>query len=148
MKKIINNKVYDTATAKKVGEWYKNWEDQMYRVTEELYRKRTGEFFLYGYGGPGSKYGVSSGNGNWSSSEEIIPLTYESAQKWAENYLDGDEYEAIFGEVVEDDTKTMVAIYIQSSKAEQYKRAAAQAGMSLTAYLESLLNKASEPSGS
>lgn len=143
MKKIINNKVYDTKTAKKLGEWYKNWEDNLYRVTEELYRKRTGEFFLYGYGGPGSKYGVSSGNGNWSSSEEIIPLSYEAAQEWAEKYLDGEGYEAIFGEVVEDDTKTMVAIYLPTSKVETYKRSAAKNGLSLTAYLEDLLDKAS-----
>lgn len=144
MKKIINNKVYDTDTAKKVGEWYKNWDDRLYRVTEELYRKRTGEFFLYGYGGPGSKYGVSSGNGDWSSGEEIIPLTYAAAQKWAEQYLDGEEYEAIFGEVQEDDSRTMVAIYLSASKVESYKRSAAKDGVSLTAYLEGLLDKASE----
>lgn len=143
MKKIINNKVYDTDTAKKMGEWCKNWEDRLYRVTEELYRKRTGEFFLYGYGGPGSKYGVSSGNGNWSSSEQIIPMTYGAAQEWAEKYLDGEEYEAIFGEVVEDDTRTMVGVYLPISKVEQYKRNASQNGLSLTAYLEGLLDKAS-----
>lgn len=143
MKKIIKNKVYDTATAKKLGEWYKNWDDNLYRVTEELYQKRTGEFFLYGYGGPGSKYGVSSGNGNWSGGEQIIPLTYQAAQEWAEEYLDGEEYEAIFGEVVEDETKTMVAVYLPTSKVEQYKRGAARNGLSLTAYLEGLLDKAS-----
>lgn len=143
MKKIIKNKVYDTATAQKVGEWGKNLDDHLYRVTEELYRKRTGEFFLYGYGGPGSKYGVSSGNGNWSSGEEIIPMAYESAQKWAEDHLDGEEYESIFGAVVEDDTKTMVAVYLPTSKVEQYKRCAAQNGLSLTAYLEGLLDRAS-----
>lgn len=141
MKKIIKNKVYDTATAKKLGEWYKNWDNSLYRVTEELYQKRTGEFFLYGCGGPGSKYGVSSGNGNWSSGEEIIPMSYEAAQEWAEKYLDGEEYEAIFGEVVEDDTKTMVAVYLPTSKVEGYKRNAAKEGLSLTAYLEGLLDK-------
>lgn len=144
MKKIIKNKVYDTETAEKVGEWDNGQRDnRLYRCEEELYRKRTGEFFLYGSGGPGSKYAVSLGDSNWSSGEKIIPLSYQAAQQWAEEHLDGDGYETIFGEVVEDDSKVMLAIYVQSSKAEQYKRAAAQAGMSLTAYLESLLGKAS-----
>lgn len=144
MKKIINNKVYDTKTAVKVGEWDNGrWDDRLYRCAEDLYRKRTGEFFLHGYGGPGSKYAVSIGDSNWSSGEQIIPLTYQAAQKWAEEHLDGDEYEAIFGEVVEDDTKTMVAVYLPTSKVEQYKRSAAQNGLSLTAYLEGLLDKAS-----
>lgn len=145
MKKIINNKVYDTSTAEKVGEWDNGrWDDRLYRCAEVLYRKRTGEFFLHGYGGPGSKYAVSTGNSNWSSGEKIIPLSYEAAQKWAEEHLDGEEYEAIFGEITEDDSKTMVAIYLSISKVEHYKRSAAKEGLSLTSYLEGLLDKASE----
>lgn len=140
MKKIINNKVYDTAKAELVGEWNTRWEDRLYRCCEELYRKRTGEFFLYGYGGPGSKYAVSTGNSDWSGGEKIIPLTYEAAQKWAEEHLTGEEYEAIFGEIVEDDNKIMVSLYLQSSKVEQCKRNAARAEISLSAYLEKLID--------
>lgn len=145
MKKIINNKVYDTATAERVGGWSNGcYTNDFQYCSEGLYRKRTGEFFLHGEGGAMSKYAKSSGNNNWGYGEKIIPLTYQAAKEWAEKHLGGEEYEAIFGEVVEDDSKVMLAIYVQSSKAEQYKRAAAQAGMSLTAYLESLLDKASE----
>ena len=47
MKKIINGKVYDTQKAECVGKWNNglagfDW------CEEELYRKRTGEFFLFG----------------------------------------------------------------------------------------------------
>lgn len=142
MKKIINNKVYDTETAVKVGEWDNGQRNNnLYWCIEELHRKRTGEFFLYGYGGPGSKYAVSLGDSSWSGGEKIIPLTYQAAQKWAETHLDGDKYEAIFGSVEEDDSRTMVAIYLPTHKAEQYKRSASKAGLSLTSYLESLLDK-------
>ena len=145
MKKIINGKVYDTDTAAKVGEWDNGkWDDKLYICEEVLYRKRTGEFFLYGYGGPGSKYAVSIGNSNWSGGEKIIPLTYEAAQKWAEEHLDGDKYETIFGEVIEDDSKTMISLYLANTKVEQYKRSAAKEGLSLTAYLQSMLEKAEE----
>ena len=145
MKKVIKGKVYDTDTAEKVGEWDNGkWDDRLYICEEALYRKRTGEFFLYGYGGPGSKYAVSAGNSSWSGGEKIIPLTYEAAQEWAEEHLDGDKYEAIFGEVVEDDTKTMISLYLTNTKVEQYKRNAAKEGLSLTAYLQSMLEKAEE----
>ena len=34
--------------------------------------------------------------------EEITPITEDAARQWAEQYLDGDAYEAACGEVVED----------------------------------------------
>ena len=52
MKKIINGKVYDTASAKLVGEWDNGRYGRDFgRCAEELYQKRTGEFFLHGSGG-------------------------------------------------------------------------------------------------
>ena len=102
MKKIINGKKYDTETAKKVGFACNNvgrgdfswWE-------EELYQKKTGEFFLYGTGGPASKYNQSCGLNEWTGGEHIYPMTIDEAKKWAEKNLDADEYEEIFGEVKE-----------------------------------------------
>lgn len=102
MKKIINGKKYDTETAKKVGYACANaprndfsfWE-------EELYKKKTGEFFLYGHGGPATGYAKPCGNNAWQSGERIYPITIEKAKEWAERHLDADEYEEIFGEVEE-----------------------------------------------
>jgi len=55
MKKIINGKRYDTETAQLIGSAsYSNRTDFRF-WSEELYRKKTGEFFLYGEGGPASK---------------------------------------------------------------------------------------------
>lgn len=141
MKKIIRGKVYDTDTAEKVGGWAKGLEDNLYWVEEELYRKRTGEFFLCGSGGPGSKYAVSTGDSNWRSGEEIIPLSYQAAQEWAEKRLSADEYEAIFGEVVEDDSKTMMTIYLPTATAERVKRAAQAAGKSISSYVDEILSE-------
>ncbi len=140
MKKIINGKVYDTDKAERVGEWDNGkWDDRLYRCCEELYRKRTGEFFLYGYGGPGSKYSVSCGNNSWSGGEKIIPLSYEAAQEWAEEHLDGEDYEAIFGEISEDESRAAITISISASVIERAKREASKAQMSLSAYIESLI---------
>lgn len=101
MKKIINGRLYDTDTAKEIG-WYENGYgggDFRY-YCECLYRKRTGEYFLYGSGGPMSKYSESFGNMS-SGISEIIPYTEEKAKAWAEEYLDADTYMEVFGTVEE-----------------------------------------------
>lgn len=140
MKKIINGKVYDTTVAVKIAEWCNNrWDDNLYYCTEDLYRKRTGEFFLHGEGGPMSKYAESRGNNSWCGGAKIIPLSYESAQEWAEEHLSADEYEAIFGEVVEDESRTYITIYISNAAIERAKRAASQKGVSLSGYIENLI---------
>lgn len=142
MKKVKNGKVYDTETAEVVGCFESGKPGDMYHFAEELYRKRTGEFFLYGYGGPASKYGVPIGDCNWSGSDEIIPISYPAAQKWAEEHLTGDEYEEIFGLSEEKEGKAVVYLYLPARKVDEYKQAAAKSGTSLTAYIEGLLEKA------
>lgn len=102
MKKIINGKKYDTNTAKEIGRYvsYGSWGD--FRHYEEtLYQKKTGEFFLWGKGGPMTKYAVAVDTNSWSGGESIIPLTLDGAKEWCEHNLTADEYEKIFGEVEE-----------------------------------------------
>lgn len=97
MNKVINGKRYDTETAELVGEWANtyNYSDWSYKC-EELYRKKTGEFFLYGEGGPRSEYAVQTDSHSWTGSSKIIPLTINEAKEWAEEHLDADNYEKYF----------------------------------------------------
>ena len=102
MKKIINGKKYDTETAKELGSAYSSYGKRDFSYWEEtLYIKRTGEYFLYGWGGPASRYSEPVGHNGRESGERITPFTEQEAKEWAEKYLDVDEYEAIFGEVEE-----------------------------------------------
>lgn len=102
MNKIINQKRYNTETAKCLGVWNNGHYGNDFNACEEkLYIKKTGEYFLHGKGGAMSKYAAPHGE-NMGSGEEIIPLSYEAATKWAEKHMNGSEYEAIFGEVEED----------------------------------------------
>lgn len=139
MKKIINNKVYDTDTAKELGAYYHGERGDFSHYSETLYRKKTGEYFLHGEGGPMSRYAETVGQNEWSGGEKIMPMGYTEAQKWAEKHLDGDDYEAIFGEIVEDPTKQMVTISVSASKWEAAKREAAKQGISISEYIERLL---------
>ena len=140
MKKIITGKVYDTDTAKEMASWSDGLSSRDFtHVEESLYQKRTGEFFLYGSGGPASRYAVSAGQNSWAGGDKIIPLTWEAAREWAEEHLDADDYESIFGPVSDDDSRTTVTLSLSAGAVERSKRAAAQSGISLSAYIESLI---------
>lgn len=102
MNKIINQKRYNTETARCLG----LWENGHYRndfsfCRETLYVKKTGEYFLHGEGGAMSKYSTSRGN-DVTGGEELIPLSYEKSMEWAEEHLDSDECTAVFGNMEED----------------------------------------------
>lgn len=102
MKKIINGRKYDTETAKKLGYWSNAYSLSDFKHCEEtLYKKRTGEFFLYGEGGAMTSYAQKDGDGLWMYGEAITPMTEKDAKQWAEKYLTADEYESIFGNVEE-----------------------------------------------
>ena len=101
MRKIINGKSYDTNTAKLIGSRDNGEYGGLDFLAESLYRKRTGEYFIYGRGGARTCYGEPQGSNWWSGGEKIIPLNLTSASSWAEKNLTADEYEAAFGEVSE-----------------------------------------------
>lgn len=140
MKKIINGRRYDTDTATHLASAYSNLEKRDFGYwEEELYRKNTGEFFIYGWGGPASRYSVSAGNNSWSGGEKIIPVTLEAAQEWAEKYLDGDKYEEIFGVVEETAEKRTVTFSLPLDVIEKIKRQAADAGCTMSDLIEKLV---------
>lgn len=92
MKKIINKKLYDTETAKMIASWSNGLGKSDFRGYEEnLFLKKTGEFFLYGEGGGLSPYAESVGSG-WGYGKKITPLTEEEARQWAETHMEADEY--------------------------------------------------------
>jgi hypothetical protein len=102
MKKIIKGKKYDTDTAKKLDSYTNGYNyGDLNMIQETLYIKKTGEYFLYGYGGANTDYAEPCGSGSRTSGEMIKPFTEREAKSWAEEHLSGEEYESIFGEVEE-----------------------------------------------
>ena len=84
MKKIITGKLYDTDTAKAVSNRIDRGSVADVYYGQTLYRKRTGEYFIYREGYRGVE-------------DAIEPLTYEEAREWAEEHLDADQYQSLFG---------------------------------------------------
>ena len=138
MKKIISGKRYDTETAKEVG-YYSINPGQLNELTETLYRKNTGEFFLHGEGGPQTRYATADGLSGWSSGERILPLTIAEAKEWAEAHMTAEEYEAVF-EIAEDATdKKTVTFSLPQWAIDKIASRAAEWQVSKSEVIERLL---------
>lgn len=96
MNKIINGKRYDTQTASLKGTYQYLNKFSFNYWKEELYQKKTGEWFLYGDGNALSKYNDCGGGQSWGI-ETIIPYSEDEAKAWAAQYLSADKYEELFG---------------------------------------------------
>lgn len=102
LKKVIGGKRFNTETAQLVGSYdSKLPPSQFDYYREDLYRKKTGDFFLHGEGGAMTKYAKAYGD-SIGAGVKIIPLSLAEAKKWVENHLPADKYEELF-EIVEDD---------------------------------------------
>jgi hypothetical protein len=139
MKKIISGKLYDTETAKEIGRhFYGDGPRDFRHYTEILYRKRTGEYFIWGEGGPMSRYSKSVGMNEWTGSERITPMDYKAAREWAEEHMDADDYQAEFGEVSEGgDERTVLSISLDAATADRIRKQAQEAGISISALIAS-----------
>lgn len=99
MKRLITNKKYDIHDAKLVAEYNNGLESSNAEsCIEELYLKKSGDYFLYGRGGALTQW---SGTGG-TSGEKIKSLTAKEAQAWIDLHShDKYEYADLFGEAEE-----------------------------------------------
>ena len=80
MKKIINGKMYNTETAEEFGSCENTpYKSNYIYFKEYLYRKKTGEFFMYGSGNAASKYCEETADRTRCPGERIVPLTIKEA---------------------------------------------------------------------
>lgn len=119
MKKIINGARYDTDTAKKLGFSQNAPESDFDWYDETLYRTKSGKYFIHGCGGPRTRYASRRTDENWSSGEQILPISEDAARKWAEKNLDATEYEASFSVVDENAHDVQATVYIPAALAEK-----------------------------
>ncbi len=99
MKRLITHKQYDIQDAKLVAEYNNGLEaNNTDSCIEELYLKKSGEYFLYGRGGTTTQWSDS----NHQGCEGIRPLTTDEAKKWIDLHAhDRYEYADLFGEAEE-----------------------------------------------
>jgi len=93
MRKIIRGVRYDTEKARLVGQASCCcWDAWLFCA------RRSGRYFLFGEGGPMSRFAQSAGRNVLKGGRDIIPLSREEALRWAREYLEPNEIGAEFGE--------------------------------------------------
>lgn len=103
MKKIIDGKRYDTETATLIASWDNGYfGNDFKRCEEDLYRTERGSWFIYGEGGPMSKYVQATGPNSYIGGEDITPLSADEARQWLEDTGNYSEMEEYFADQVED----------------------------------------------
>lgn len=108
MNKLVRGKRYNTGTATSIHKTEK----------EELFLKRTGEFFLADWG-----------------CEKITPLTQERAERWIEKNCP-EAFERFFKGEGE---RTRLTIYLPSRMADELKRIAVERKITVSELTERLL---------
>ena len=131
MKKVIKGRVYDTSTAKKLGEYQLplgSSNPQFF--VESIYQKKTGEFFLYCEGNVSSKARLPRWRIDYDGNEYIRPITFKQAQDWAEEYLGDEGYARIFCPQHEKNGTIMLGLNVSTYAAEKLKHTAMMMGYS------------------
>jgi hypothetical protein len=102
MKQIINGKRYDTASAVRIAGWDNGYGQGDFRwCSEELYKTKTGAYFIAGEGGAMSRYARPCGDMTGGGSG-ITPYTEEEAREWCEKHGLTDALETFFSASIED----------------------------------------------
>jgi len=101
MKQVIDGKLYNTETAIEIGSYWNGLSTRDFRrVSEELYRTKSGNYFLAGYELI-CRSRLEQGESSWGSSR-IIPLSKEEAFEWAQQHLSTDEVLKEFPDMIEE----------------------------------------------
>lgn len=130
MEKIIGGKRYNTETAALVGCWDNGLNrDDIEWKRETLYKKRGGEYFIFGEGGSTTRY---------AGRVSIIPIDYDQAQAWVLRHLDKETYKREF---VSSGDSEPVNFLVRAPKdvVDKYKRLMAQRGLTSGELLAELL---------
>jgi hypothetical protein len=140
--------VYNTETAKPLGSFYHGTVSDNFYYHETLYKKKTGEYFLYGEGQAGSKYARPAYGDTeaWEGGEDIIPLTFDQAKKWFEKANDDDSDEATsevydreFGQIKDGGKMVKTSVALHEVAYQKLQRIARQQGIPRQQVIENLI---------
>jgi hypothetical protein len=102
MKRIIDGRIYDTATAEEICELRNtaNRGDFRWEATS-LYRSPKGAFFLAGQGGAMSRWAQAAQGGGHGGGEGMVLVPEDEARALVEEHASVAVYVATFGKPVE-----------------------------------------------
>jgi len=97
MRQIIAGKAYDTDKADQIYFCSNGYSRTDFKYVEEtLYRTRKGRWFLYGRGGPLTRYAESCGDNSYTGGSRIEPLSENEARDWLMSHAPAEVFEQHF----------------------------------------------------
>lgn len=87
MKRIIEGKRYDTATAEQVANWNNGLSESDFNECEEdLYRTKNGNYFVHGQGHALTRGSRNCGHNSWGRGQGILACTPSKALAWLKEH--------------------------------------------------------------
>ncbi len=107
--------------------------------TETLYKRQTGEYFVYGEGGSESPYSVyENGENKAGNGYEIWPESnYNKARSWVQTNCP-EKKDEIFTKQDLDSKRVVVTMLLSPKARENLKRKSAEEGMSVSEFVRKL----------
>lgn len=142
MRRWIKRKLYDTGTAQKMGSFEGGQKGSFKYYEETLYRKSSGEYFLYGKGGAMTRYAKADPYGEgFTGGEDITPLTVTTALDWVEEHLPPEEFEKIMAmeEEKKKDPSRSVTFELTIEERDRLQQAAEKSGMTQGEYIRKIV---------
>jgi hypothetical protein len=144
MQQTINNMLYDTETAKPLGNWQRGFSSERGYISETLFITQEGDYFLYGEGGSRSRYAQRVAPNTWGYGERIIPFTSEEANAWAENHLSEADFYTAQKEVTYSGCVTPMMIRLQCATEQKLRKLAVEQGRKTAELAEEMIRQALE----
>lgn len=141
METIIANKRYDTDQAKSLGNWQRGYSSDKGHISETLYVTASGDYFLYGQGGPRSRYAQRVAPNTWGYGERILPMTVEEAHAWAENHLTEAAHDTAFRPEGDSGNLTSITLKLRTSTVEKLQQLADERGIEPSELADTLLKE-------
>lgn len=138
MKKIIQGKLCDTATAKELGSYSYSHPSQFNWYRETLYRTNSGVYFIHGEGNAASPYACACPTGGFDPGEKIRIVSLDAAKAWAEKNLDADKYIALFGDP-EGESEVRIGVTVSAAARKRLEELKAVTGMSYGEIVEAAI---------
>ena len=130
MRKIIKGIAYDTKTATYIGKENLSVNGKL----NELYKKRSGEFFLQTV-----RVKKFWAGGKEADPLSITPISVDEAKEWIEQNLSAKEYEEVFGEVSKDDSRVATTITLTHKNYDKLKELALEAKKPVSKFLDEVI---------
>ncbi|MBQ9542662.1 MAG: hypothetical protein IJJ76_12270 [Ruminococcus sp.] len=140
MKKIIDNRVYDTDTAQLIKQAdHDNIISGEGKCKQSLYRKRTGDYFLCVYGARADSFhNLHLTDAKHDRERHIYLLTFEQARAWCEAEMTAEEWLENF-EPAEDDSLAALNLTLSAAAVSKFKLSAQQQQISQKELMEKLI---------